>query len=322
MLARMSWPDFLIIGTPKGGTTALHAALVQHPQLFLSAVKEPKYFLCDDRPPAREGQRGPGDAHSAREWVWRRSRYLDLFAQAPSGSRKGESTPFYLYDLTAQRRIAETIPNAKLIAVIRDPVDRAYSNWTHLWADGLEPVSDFNAALALEDERVAKGYAPLWHYARLGRYGAQLAHLYTLFDRDQVLVLRYRQLAEQPEQTLATVSAFLGVQSYQSVQSRPENVHPYVSPGVKSAVLGRVIRAGAGLGSYAPPQVWRTVEAPLRRALHTGGGHRPKLTIEQRREALSRFTDDIDLLEEVTGESFADWRADAGRGEFSQRWQG
>ena len=76
-------PDFLIIGAPKAGTTALHRALLPHPELFLSPVKEPKFFLCAGAPPA--GQRGPGDAHSAQEWIWRRDEYEALFAGAPDG---------------------------------------------------------------------------------------------------------------------------------------------------------------------------------------------------------------------------------------------
>lgn len=320
--ADVRWPDFFLIGTPKGGTTALHSALLSHPQLHLSAVKEPKFFLCDGTAPPRSTQRGPGDAHSAREWIWRESDYLKLFADAPTGSLAGESTPFYLYDFAAQRRIAETVPQARLIAVIRDPVDRAYSNWTHLWSDGLEPISDFNQALAQEDARVAAGYAPFWHYTRLGRYGEQLAHLYELFPRDQVLVLRYRQLAEEPDATLATVCDFLGVRRHPAAKSRPDNVHPYVAPGVRSRVLGATIRTGAAAGAFAPPAVWRRIEAPLRSALHAGGGRRPSLTVEQRRAALAGFEADISLLENVLGSSFQDWRGDAGRGEFTQRWKG
>ena len=79
----MSLPDFLIIGAPKAGSTALHVALAQHPELFLSEPKEPKFFLCDERPPDPAHQRGPGDAHSAREWVWRRDEYEALFDAAP-----------------------------------------------------------------------------------------------------------------------------------------------------------------------------------------------------------------------------------------------
>jgi hypothetical protein len=87
-------PDFLIVGAPKAGTSALHAALAQHPQLAMSAVKEPKYFLCGDAPPPLFT--GPGDAHSRREWIWRRDDYLDLFAdpsaEVLSGERARRST--------------------------------------------------------------------------------------------------------------------------------------------------------------------------------------------------------------------------------------
>jgi Sulfotransferase domain len=214
------------------------------------------------------------------------------------------------------------VPDARLVAVLRDPVDRAHSNWTHLWSDGLEPVADFTEALALEESRIAAGYAPFWHYAGLGRYGEQLQHLYKLFPREHVLVLKYRQLAEEPQRTIATVCEFLGVGYHASATSKPDNVHPYVPPGRRTQVLGTLVRAGASAGAYAPPQVWRRVEAPLRATLHAGGGRRPRLSIEQRREALTRFSDDIGVLEEVTGASFADWRADVGRGEFSQRWKG
>ncbi|NHC45801.1 sulfotransferase family protein [Motilibacter aurantiacus] len=315
----MALPDFFLVGAPKAGTTALHAALVAHPGLHLSRVKEPKYFLCDDRPPARSGQRGPGDAHSAREWVWRRDAYEALFADAPPGALRGESTPFYLYDRGAQERLRGTVPHAKLIAVVRDPVDRAYSNWMHLWSDGLEPVDDFVEACRCEDARVAAGWAPFWHYSRLGRYGEQLRHLYSLFPREQVLVLRYRQLVDEPQQTLDTVCSFLGVPRGHAVDAPPENVRPYVPATRRTAVLATAIRAGAAVGAYLPPRAWRVAAVPLLKALHASGTARPRLTVEQRREVLAPLVEDIKELEELTGQSYADWLGDEGRGEFRAR---
>src|SRR5689334_2211044 len=114
----MALPDFLIIGVPKAGTTSLHAALAPHPDLFLSAIKEPKHFLSDGPPPRRGG---PGDIQTYEEHVWRRADYEALFDPAPPGTLKGESTPFYLYDLDAQRRIVRTLADPRLIAVLRDP---------------------------------------------------------------------------------------------------------------------------------------------------------------------------------------------------------
>jgi len=162
-------PDFFLIGAPKAGTSALHAALAQHPGLFVSRVKEPKYYMCGDSPPP--SYKGPGDAHSNQEWVWQRERYLSLFDGAPDGRLRGESTPFYLYNRDARRRIAVDNPDARLIAVLRDPVDRAYSNWMHLRMDGLEPEADLVEAARREQRRVDAGWAPFWHYRGLGMYG-------------------------------------------------------------------------------------------------------------------------------------------------------
>ncbi|MGY1742068.1 MULTISPECIES: sulfotransferase [unclassified Blastococcus] len=315
-------PDFVIAGAPKAGTTALHAALATHPRLYLSPVKEPKYYLTEGRPPPRSGQRGPGDAHSAREWVWRRDEYLALFAGAPDGAVAGESTPFYLYDRAAQARLAADVPAVRVVVVVRDPVDRAHSNWVHLRADGLEPEPDFLAAVRREEERIAAGWAPFWHYRGLSRYGEQLRDLYRHVPREQVLLLRYRELVDTPRDTLDRVSRFLGVEPGVAHTVAPENVKPSVADTPRYRALARVARAGAALGAYAPPQVWRQVSRPLLAALHAGRVPRPAMPVEVRREVLEPLLDDIALLEELTGESFADWRKDTGRGDFHSRSAG
>ncbi|MGY1643968.1 sulfotransferase [Geodermatophilus sp. SYSU D00703] len=315
-------PQFVIAGAPKAGTTALHAALATHPGLYLSPVKEPKYYLTDGRPPPRSGQRGPGDAHSAQEWIWRREQYLALFAAAPEDAVRGESTPFYLYDRGAQQRLAADVPDVKVVVVVRDPVDRAWSNWVHLRADGLEPVADFLAAVRAEQQRIAEGFAPFWHYRGLGRYGEQLRDLYRCVPREQVFLLRYRQLVDTPRETLDRVSTFLGVEPGVAHTVAPENVKPHVADTPRYRALSRVVRAGAALGAYAPPQVWRQASRPLVAALHAGRAPRPAMPVEVRREVLAPLLDDIALLEELTGESFADWKGDTGRGDFRSRSAG
>ena len=234
-------PDFLVIGAPKAGTTALHAVLSEHPGLYLSAIKEPKFFLTDGPPPTKGG---PGDTLTYREHVWRRADYKALFAPAPPGTLRGESTPLYLYDRAAMRRIRDTLPAARLIVIVRDPVERAHSNWTHLWSAGLEPIADFVRACGEEERRIAAGWASFWHYIGLGRYGEQLAYLFTLFPREQVLVLRYRRLVDEPAQTLDRICAFLGVETgllteipRQNVTSHPESTlaHRAVSVAQRAA---------------------------------------------------------------------------------------
>jgi hypothetical protein len=202
-------PDFLLLGAPKCGTSALHKALQGHPQLFLPAVKEPKFFLTDGPPPDSGG--GPGDVPTWGEHVWRREDYEALFDPAPPGTLTGEGTVFYLYDTDAQQRIHDLIPRAKLVAVLRDPVERAHSNWSHLREAGLEPEADFLTACRLEGERRAAGWAHFWHYVAQGRYGEQVENLRALFPPEQVLLLRYRALRDSPSCTADRVCAFLGV---------------------------------------------------------------------------------------------------------------
>ena len=302
----MALPDFLIAGVPKAGTTALHAALSRHPGLYLSPIKEPKFFLTDGPPPAKGG---PGDALTYREHVWERDRYEALFDAAPPGAPRGEATPLYLYDPDAMRRIHRLIPDVKLIVVIRDPVERAHSNWTHLWSAGLEPVGDFVLACAEEERRIAAGWASFWHYTGLGRYGAQLDHAFSLFAREQVHVLRYRRLIDDPAGTLNGICGFLGVDTGVLSEIPRENVtaHPEQTVAHRAVSLG--MRASAAVGRRLPGSAATAATHRLERFLQRSRRERQPLSWEQRQAILPKFTTDIKLLETVLGEDFSDWLA-------------
>jgi hypothetical protein len=301
----MPLPDFLIIGAPKAGTTALHAALARHPGLYMSPVKEPKFFLNDGPPPGRGG--GPGDVTTWREHVWQRADYEALFAPAAAGQLRGESTPFYLYDRAAQRRIRALIPDVKMIAMLRDPVERAHSNWAHLWSAGLDPIGDFVQACADEDRRVAAGWAHFWHYTRLGRYGEQLEHLHLVFPRDQVLVLRYRQLVDAPAQTLDEICAFLGVAPGVVADVPKENVTAHPAESLGHRAVSQLIRAGAAASRHLPGTKGTAITAPLERMLQRGARPRQPLTWDQRQALLPYFESDVRLLEKIAEADFSDW---------------
>lgn len=301
----MSLPDFLIAGVPKAGTTALHAALAPHPQLFLSAVKEPKFFLSDGPPP---GFGGPGDVQTYQEHVWRRADYERLFDPAPPGARRGEATPFYLHDLESHARIKALLPDARLILLLRDPVDRAHSNWTHLWNAGLEPEADFLAACRAEPQRRAAGWAAFWHYVGLGQYGRQIEHLYRHFPAEQVLLLRYRELKDAPAATLDRVCAFLGVETGVLASIPKENVNRHVVEDNRvNQVLRALLRSGGRFGHRFPVPLRLAARGPLLTLLHRRRGTRPVTTPQERAALLPQFADDIALLQEVTGERYDDW---------------
>jgi hypothetical protein len=303
----MALPDFFIAGAPKAGTTALHAALSRHPSLYMSAVKEPKFFLSDGPPPNRGG---PGDAQTYREHVWRREDYEALFDPAPPGTLRGESTPFYLYNRAAQQRIRALVPGARLIVILRDPVERAHSNWTHLWSAGLDPVGDFVAACGEEERRIAAGWAPFWHYTALGRYGEQLEQLYSVFPGDQVLVFRYRALLESPAQVLDRICGFLGVEQGVITEVPRENVTTHPQLSLRYHVVSRALRV-ASAASVVPGAA--AARRSLERVLQRDGSPRRPLTWEQRRALIPRFEADIRLLEVITAEDYSDWARPTGQ---------
>ena len=301
----MPLPDFLIAGVPKAGTTALHAALAPHPQLYLPTIKEPKFFLTDGPPPVVGG---PGDVQTYQEHLWRRADYEALFGPAQPGARLGEATPFYLYDLAAHVRIRRLVPDVRLVLLLRDPVDRAHSNWTHLWNAGLEPEADFLTACRAEHQRKADGWADFWHYLSLGRYGRQVQHLFEVFPREQVLLLRYRELKDAPTATLDRVCDFLGVRTGELRAIPRENVNRHVvEDNAVNRVLRGLPRCGGRFGHRFPVPLRLAARGPLLTALHRKRGNRPVTTPQERAALLPLFPDDIALLQDVTGERYDDW---------------
>jgi hypothetical protein len=205
------------------------------------------------------------------------------------------------------RRIRETIPAARLIVVVRDPVERAHSNWTHLWSAGLEPVGDFVQACAEEERRIAAGWASFWHYTGLGRYGEQLEYLFTLFPREQVLVLRYRRMVDEPAQTLDQICEFLGVPMGMLTEIPKQNVTSHPEPTLGHRAVSVAQRAGSAIGTLIPGLTAATLTGPLERYLQRHSRERQPLSWDQRQELIPRFESDIAKLEEVLGEGFRDW---------------
>jgi hypothetical protein len=251
----MPLPNLFVIGAPKSGTTSLHRYLDQHPSIAMSVVKEPKFFLATGTRP-RHG--GPGDERACRSYVVDRSEYEALF-HYPEGpvSYAGESSPFYLWHPDAPARIHELVPEARLVAVLREPTMRAYSNWADLREQDREKL-DFPAALAAEEERRLAGWEPFWFYRSLGLYGEQLTRVFAVFPRRHVKIVLAEELAESPGRALADVLAFLGL---------PDVPRPVVEERLNQTMYSPVDRTGRALetifarGSRARPLVPRWARA-------------------------------------------------------------
>ncbi len=179
----MTLPDFVIIGAMKCGTSTLHAQLAAQPQFFMSDPKEPNYFSNDDIYAKGEG--------------W----YRNLFAQAPPGAIKGESSTHYTklptYPKTIER-LAALIPNAKFIYVTRDPVERLISHYIHEWTQGVITCG-IDEAIEKHPELVA-----------YSRYGYQLQPFVDRFGRDRILLVDFEMMTAKPDAELKRMAAFLG----------------------------------------------------------------------------------------------------------------
>jgi hypothetical protein len=199
------YPDFLIIGAARSATTSLARYLGQCPDIFLSSVKEPNYFAIAD---SDVSPHGPGEDDLG--WITALDEYLALFLDAPPGSIAGEASTLYLYSESAPRRIHRNVPGINLVAILRNPVERAYSAYSYLRERGAEPCTDFLQALWAERERIAAGWSHIWHYAAMGFYHRQLQRYRELFDADQLHVVVYDDFARDPAATVRAALRFLG----------------------------------------------------------------------------------------------------------------
>jgi Sulfotransferase family len=290
----MPLPNLFVIGAPKCGTTSLHRYLDQHPQVSMSKVKEPKFFLTDG---TRPDFRGPGDERAARAYVVDRAAYEALF-QYPSGSGvyAGESTPYYLWDPHAAPRIRALVPEARLVAVLREPTRRAYSNWADLREQGREKL-EFAPALAAEEERRTQGWEPFWLYRELGLYGAQLTRLFTVFPPAQVKVLLAEDLAAAPDGPVSEVFAFLGLPPLgRPLVDERLNQTMYKPVDRKSRLLETLFEQGQRARPLVPRRLRRVARETVRRGLRsqaTAGSHGERL----RHAYLETFTEDRKVLE-------------------------
>jgi hypothetical protein len=219
-------PNFFVVGAPKAGTTALWNYLDQHPEVFMCPLKEPSYFASElrpenftdemrtriDREMAALHRYLQGDTRTKcfGGLVLNWEDYLSLYRNACDERAIGEATASYLWSATAARNIAARIPHARIIINLRNPADRAYSQYLQMLTVGVIRGSFrelIDASLNCRDQRLSVAW-PLLEY---GRYFAQIERYVREFPRSQIHISYYEDLQRSPQGLMAELFAFLGV---------------------------------------------------------------------------------------------------------------
>jgi hypothetical protein len=200
-------PTFIIIGAMKAATTSLYTYLKQHPDVFMTSIKEPMFFNNFQKETNFKIQGRKTKKITTFE------QYYPLFDAVKNENAIGEASPSYISNKDCPSLIHKHLPNTKIIAVLRQPVARAYSNYLHARRADRESIADFETAFNKEEERKAKNWSPLYHYKGKGYYTEQLERYYNLFPKENIKVLLFEEVVKNPIKVSQEVFDFLNVDS-------------------------------------------------------------------------------------------------------------
>jgi sulfotransferase family protein len=273
-------PTFCVIGAMKAGTTSLAAWLDEHPDVHIAPQKEVRFFNT------------PFNFWLGVDW------YREQFAQAGDAHAVGDATPL-MQNPIAVSHMADLLPDARLVAILRNPVDRAYSHYQHIRARGQERRS-FRRALADErdDEMGARGDPPR-DYLHRGRYLRQLQAVTERYDRSQLLVVLFEDLRDRPHQTVREVLGFIGVDENVPLSGVGAAHDP--RPAVRSARLYAALNGR--VGRRLPERARRLVE----RANHTDQQVYEPLDPAHRQELVAEIAPEVRELQDWLGRDLSTW---------------
>lgn len=310
-LGNRAKPNFFIVGAPKCGTTSLHEYLQRHPDVFMPFFKEPHFFGTD-----LEGSR-------FRQFRGRPERYLKLFRDARGEKRIGESSPWYLASQRAAEEIQAYDPAAKIIIMLRNPIDMMYSMWSQFRYSGNEQIGSFEEALAAEPERRAgKRIRHAAHcvtglyYREMTRFAQQTRRYFERFGRENAHVILFDDFRSDTPAAFGAVLEFLDLAPYPDISFDIRNPNKevrlewlqtlIVDSGFSLMLLKDRLTYLATTHSLVPYS-WRTRAVKGVIAVYTKYESRSPLTAELRRRLASELEGDIDALSALLDRDLSHW---------------
>ncbi|MEN8129600.1 MAG: sulfotransferase [Pseudomonadota bacterium] len=295
-------PNFFIVGAQKAGTSGLAAWLGQHPQVFMSFPKEPGYLAFLEKGyPFLDGYGRPSPARQF--VVGDKAAYLKLFSSASDRQTiRGEASTWYFSLPGVAERIKNFSPDAKVLVILRNPMDRAYSAWCHARRDHLEPCEEFSRALEMEQERGEVEF--LLRYHRMGMYSDSLAEYQSVFSLSHLMVLFYEDLVGDPEAVWKRLRVFLEIDS-SGAPPRPRRLNRSGQP--RSMLLQHLLRSHrlkTFVLSIAPYRsaIW------IKETLDKANLKRfPRLDERTRLQLQDYYREDVEKLARMTQRDLSPW---------------
>ena len=306
----MKIPNFLVIGAAKSGTTSLYQYLKQHPQIYMSPRKELKFFALEGESP---NFRGPGDEPHNCNAITDIETYQSYFQGVVNETAIGEASPRYIYIPKAAERIKYHIPNAKMIAILRNPVDRAYSSFMHQVRKGRESLS-FAQALLEEDKRIENNWAPLWHYKQMGFYYTQLKRYFDLFESRQIKIYLYEDLETNSTSVVKEIFRFLEVDDtfipdntsiIYNKGGVPKNNALHELDNALHELVHRQNLIKSALKPFLPSKLRKFIKKTFKQNLQNL--EKPKLPFDIRRQLTQEYRADITKLQDLIQRDLSTW---------------
>jgi len=296
-------PNFIIIGACKAGTTSLHDYLDQHPDVYMSPKKETNFFALVDGDP-RYYEPVDQFRKSRRQPIKTLEAYQTLFGRVRGERAIGEASPWYLLEERVPERIQRYIPQAKLIAILRNPVEQAYSNFQQKLRQDVEPQADFLKAIRATEQRMRENWHPFLCYKHLGRYYTQLSRYYACFASQQIRVYLYEDLQADNIRLCQDIFRFLEIDDtfIPNITIR-HNTSGIPSKGWQKFMI-RTIPFRRRVGRILTPRTKRYLHAKwqgltLRKA--------PPIPSEARKELLQNYRGEIQQLQDLIRRDLSHW---------------
>ena len=298
----MTLPNFLIIGAAKSGTTSLYKYLSVHPQVFMSPNKETNFFAYRDTLPVVKGWGTP--PAMIVDSITSIDEYKRQFRAVESQTAIGEASPLYLYSPEAPENIRQIIPETKLVAILRNPVDRAFSHFMHLVRDRREPLNTFREAVAAEEERMEEAWTWDYFYTDMGRYYTQLSRYFELFNKSRIKILLYDDLLENSEVLMRDLFTFLNVNS--DVDIDTSFIHnPSGVP--RSRSLHKLLSEPSSIKTLVRRVVPEKTRNLVGQALWERNLEKTQISDDMRRKLRRRFHGEIQRLEKLIERDLSSW---------------